>query len=81
MSDIDKILNTHQQNVDRISTRDDEQEYVVLGYKDVPVPVPFSLLSTAEGRCKTLERLLRKDVPTDTILAFIDRAKADGKWG
>lgn len=81
MSDIDKILNTYQQNADRISAREDELEYVVLGYKDVPVPVPFSHLSTAEDRCKTLERLLRKYVPTDTILAFIDRAKADKKWG
>lgn len=80
MSDIDKILNTYQQNADRISTRDDEQEYVVLGYKDMPVPVPFSHLSEAKDRCSALERLLRKNVPTDTILAFIERAKTDGRW-
>lgn len=81
MSEINDILNDYRRNADRITTHDDGQEYSIVGYKDVPVPVPYSSLSDPSGRCATLERLLRKNVPGDTILAFIEQAKHDGRWG
>lgn len=80
MREIHKILDDYQQHADRITAHDHEQEYSIVGYKDVPVPVPYADLGDSTRRCAALERLLRKDVPGDTILAFIERAKKDGRW-
>lgn len=81
MDEIDKILGNRQANMARISVREDEQEYNILGYKDIPVSVPFAYLDSPEGRCGVLEHLLRKEVPHETILAFLDKARGDGRWG
>ncbi|TEA79825.1 hypothetical protein [Allopusillimonas ginsengisoli] len=79
-NEIDKILDDDQQHRLRITAQDDKKEYSVLGYEDVPVPVPYADLEDDSRRLAVLERLLRKDVPSKTIEAFIAHAKADGRW-
>ncbi|TKR55393.1 hypothetical protein D7I39_11310 [Allopusillimonas ginsengisoli] len=80
MSEINEILDDSRQSAGSITVDDKEQEYHIVGYKNVLVQVPCADLIGAERRCAALERLIRKDVPGDTILAFIDRAKHDGRW-
>lgn len=81
MNDMEKSVHEFLEDMQKVSTNEDEQEYSILGYKDVPVLVPYARLSDATSRCAVLERLLRMEVRGNTILAFIARAKQDGRWG
>ncbi len=80
MEDINRIIGSHAADKGRIIANNQEKEYSVLGYKDVPVPVPYSDLSDAKKQRDALVRLLRKSVPEGTILAFIEQAEKDGRW-
>ncbi|WP_368648989.1 hypothetical protein ABRY95_13880 [Castellaniella ginsengisoli] len=81
MDNINEIMRNYDADRARITSNEEEREYCVLGYQDVPVSVPYSELADATRQRNTLERLLRKNVPEGTILAFIERAKTDNRWG